>query len=156
MSIELESRILTLERRIRLLFGVLLAAGVLALLGAASPSDPVVENLRSRSFELLDANGRVRARLALHDGTPVLALLDEAGAERLTLNHDAGGTALLMRDNSGVVRLGAAHFAHGGGGFALHGPDSKGAAVLYYDGSGSLTFHDPDGATTLRIPEDPE
>ena len=154
MSNELESRILNLERRTRFLVGVLLAIAVLALLGAATPSDPVAENLQARSFELLDADGRVRARLALHDGTPVLALLDQAGAERLTLNHDAGGTALLMRDDSGVVRLGAAHFAHGGGGFALHGPDSKGAAVLYYDGSGSLTFYDPDGGTTLRIPEE--
>ena len=156
MSNELESRILKLERRTRLLFVVLLTTAALALLGAASPSQPVAENLRSHSFELLDTDGRVRARLALHEGTPVIALLDEAGQERLTLNHDAGGTALLIRDTSGVVRLGAAHFAHGGGSFALHGPDSKGAAILYYDGSGSLTFYDPDGGTTLRVPEELE
>lgn len=156
MSNELESRILTLEKRIRLLFGILLGTAVLALLGAAPPSDPVAENIRSRGFELLDTQGRVRGRLALDDGTPVISLLDEGGADRLTLNHDAGGSALLIRDGSGVVRLGAAHFANGGGGFALHGPDSKGAAVLYYDGAGSLTFYDPDGGTTLRIPSEPE
>jgi len=80
--------------------------------------------------------------------------LDESGQDRLSLNHDAGGTALFIRDEGGVIRLGAAHFAHGGGGFALHGPDSRGAAVLYYDESGSLSFFDPEGNITLRLPEE--
>jgi hypothetical protein len=49
-------------------------------------------------------------------------------------------------------RVVAAQFAHGRGGFALHGPESKGAAVLYLKEEGSLTFHGSDGEVTARLP----
>lgn len=154
MSNELLYRILHLERQVRLLLGLLLAVTALALLGAASPFPPVDEALRASRFELVDEEGRLRGELALRDGDPVLSLFDREGQARLTLNHDAGGTALLIRDQAGVVRLGAAQFSHGGGDFALHRAESKGAAVLYYDDSGSLTFYDHDGDSTLRLPEE--
>lgn len=72
---------------------------------------------------------------------------------RVALAHDAEGSALFIRDAAGVIRVGVAQFAHGGGGVALHGPNSKGAAVLYFQESGSLTFYDPEGNPTLRVPE---
>jgi hypothetical protein len=153
MRNELERRIRTLERRLHLLSGaLLLALAVLVFLGASPPPRPEAGILRASRFELVDAEGRIRAELYLRDGAPVLSLLDESGHDRLSLNHDAGGTALLIRDDSDVVRLGAAHFAHGGGGFALHGSASKGGAVLYYDESGSLTFYDAEGNATMRLP----
>ena len=71
----------------------------------------------------------------------------------LALAHDPGGSALFIRDSEGVIRVGVAQFAHGGGGVALHGPGSKGAAVLYFQEAGSLTFYDPDGNPTMRLPE---
>jgi hypothetical protein len=108
--------------------------------------------VRANRFELVDSEGRVRGELSLQDGAPVFSLLEAAGRDRLSLNHDAGGTALFIRDQEGVIRLGATHFKHGGGGFALHGPDSKGAAVLYYDESGSLSFYDTDGNRSLHLP----
>lgn len=150
---ELERRLLVLERRSRFLLWALLVAACLALLGTASSPEPVAGVVRASRFELVDSDGRARGKLAFRDGAPVFSLLDESGQDRLTLNHDAGGTALLIHNASGVVRLGVAHFTHGGGGFALHGPDSKGAAVLYYDESGSLSFYDPEGNRTLRLPE---
>ena len=52
----------------------------------------------------------------------------------------------------GTTRVGVAQFAHGGGGFALHGPEAKGAAVLYLQGDGSLTFYGPDGDVQARYP----
>jgi len=154
MRNELEGRIQALERRTRLLLGVLLVTATLALLGAAPSAGPEDETLRATRFELVDTQGRVRGELSIRDGTPVFSLLDEAGRDRLSLHHDAGGAALFIRDDEGVIRLSAAHFAHGGSGFALHGPDSRGAAVLYYDESASLTFHDADDNTTLRLPEE--
>ena len=153
MRKNLESRIEKLEKRNRLLLGALLVMMSLALLGAAPSADPEDGTVRATRFELVDTEGRVRGELSLREGAPVFSLLDETGQDRLSLNHDAGGTALFIRDEDGVVRLGAAQFANGGGGFALHGPDSTGAAVLYYDDSGSLSFYDPDGNRTLRLPE---
>jgi len=153
MRNDLESRIETLEKRIRLLFGALIVTASLALLGAAPSTDPEAGAIRATRFELVDGEGRVRGELCFREGAPVFSLLDETGQERLSLNHDDGGTALFIRDSGGVIRLGAAHFAHGGGGFALHGPDSNGAAVLYFDESGSLGFYDADGNITLRLPE---
>lgn len=153
MRNDLESRIEALEKRTRLLLGALLLTTSLALLGAAPSAELEDGTVRATRFELVDAESRVRGELSLRQGAPVFSLLDETGRDRLSLNHDAGGTALFIRDEAGVIRLGAAHFAHGGGGFALHGADSKGAAVLYYDESGSLSFYDPDGSSTLRLPE---
>jgi len=149
---ELESRIEVLEKRTRFLLGALLVATSLVLLGAAPSADLKERTVRASRFELVDAEGRVRGELCFRESAPVFSLLDEEGQDRLTLNHDAGGTALFIRDQGGVIRLGAAHFAHGGGGFALHGPDSRGAAVLYYDESGSLSFYDTDGNRSLHLP----
>lgn len=156
MRNDLESRIETLEKRTRLLLGALLVTTSLALLGAAPSTEGELETLRAARFELVDKAGRVRGELSLREGAPVFSLLDETGQDRLSLNHDAGGTALFIRDQEDVIRIGIAQFAHGGGGFAVHGPDSNGAAVLYYDESGSLSFYDPDGNTTLRLPEEGE
>lgn len=156
MRNDLELRIESLEKRTRLLLGALLVTTTLALLGAAPATESEHHTLRATRFELVDETGRVRAELSLREGAPVFSLLDESGRDRLSLNHDSGGTALFIRDQQDVIRVGVAQFSHGGGGFALHGPDSKGAAVLYYDESGSLSFYDPDGNTTLRLPEEGE
>ena len=50
-------------------------------------------------------------------------------------------------------RVGVAQFSHGGGGFALHGPGTRGAAVLYLRGDGSLTQYDTTGVVTARWPD---
>ncbi len=152
MRNDLESRIETLEKRTRLLLGALLVTLSLALLGAAPSANPEDRTVRAARFELVDGEDRVRGELSLREGAPVFSLLDESGQDRLSLNHDAGGTALFIRDEEGVIRLGATHFEHGGGGFALHGPDSKGAAILYYNESGSLSFYDTDGNRSLHLP----
>jgi len=49
--------------------------------------------------------------------------------------------------------IGLSQFAHGGGGLALHGENSKGASVLYHKGSGSLSFYDMEGNVKLKLPE---
>lgn len=153
---EIERRLAAVERRNRLLAAALVLVFGGGLLLAAGPgADPPAPLVRAERFQLVDGAGTVRAELRLDEGAPVFSLLDEAGVERLSLSHGADATALYIRDASGTTRLGAAQFAHGGGGFALHGPESKGAAVLYLKDRGSLSFYDAQGTVTLRLPEPP-
>ena len=68
--------------------------------------------------------------------------------------HDETQAAMYLLDEAGAIRVGAAQYAHGGGGFALHGDESKGAAVLYMkDRKGTLTFYDDGGGVRARLPE---
>ena len=83
-----------------------------------------------------------------------IRIVDEAGRTRMDLRHDDEETGLFILDEAGDTRLGAAQFAHGGGGYALHGPGGRGAAVLYLKGDGSLTLYDEDGGVTARFPEE--
>jgi hypothetical protein len=127
---DLERRVRTLERRNGLLMALVgvLCAG--ALLAARAPAQ-VPDELRARRIQLVDGEGRVR----------------------IDLRHDDEETGMFILDDDGDTRLGAAQFAHGGGGYALHGPGGRGAAVLYLRGDGSLTMYDTDGAVTARFPE---
>lgn len=81
-----------------------------------------------------------------------IRLVDDEGRVRMDLRHDSEETGLFIMDEAGDVRLGAAQFAHGGGGYALHGPGGSGAAVLYLKGEGSLTMYEPDGEVAARFP----
>ena len=85
--------------------------------------------------------------------TERLQVVDGDGRVRIDLRHDAEETGLFILDEAGDTRLGAAQFAHGGGGYALHGPQGRGAAVLYLKDDGSLTLYDQDGDVTARFPE---
>jgi hypothetical protein len=87
----------------------------------------------------------VRARRVL--------IVDDDDQVRIDLRHDAEETGLFILDDDGDTRLGAAQFAHGGGGYALHGPGGRGAAVLYLRGEGSLTMYEPDGTVAARFPD---
>lgn len=153
---QIERRLAAVERRNRLLAATLALALLGAVLLAAVPgTEPPKPVARAERFQLVDGAGAVRGELRVEDGSPVFALLDEAGVERLSLSHQPDATAFTIWDSSGVIRVGAAQFSHGGGGFALHGPQSKGAAVLYLKGTGSLSFYGPEGEVTLRLPESP-
>lgn len=58
---------------------------------------------------------------------------------------------MFVVDESGGRLSGVAQFSHGGGRFALHGPDMEVAAVLHLKGQGSMTFYGEAGATTHRV-----
>jgi len=79
-------------------------------------------------------------------------LVDDTGHVWIDLKHDSAETAIFLFDDRGTVRVGVAQFAHGGGGFALHGPEGRGAAVLYLKDQGSLTLYDSTGQATARFP----
>jgi len=145
----LEARVARVERFNRTLLVTLaiILAGVLVVGAGKTPG-----KVTSSSFELVDSDGRVRATLAMGEDGPLLALKDEAGTDRLSVAHAKDGTGVYISDETGTTRIGVAQFAHGGGGVALHGPDSKGAAVLYLKGSGSLRFFDTKGNVTTQLP----
>lgn len=149
---DLERRLATLERRQRIAAtAVVLALGAAWLAGARAGDDEV---LRARKIEMIDAEGRVRAELAIDaDGSAGLFLRDAEGRVRGCAIHDEAQTGFFALDTQGQVRVGAAQFAHGGGGFALHGEEGKGSAVLYYKGAGSLKFYGSDGAVKHSVGE---
>ena len=91
------------------------------------------------------------AELGVREGNPGLYLLDDSGVNRAALLHAAEGTGLYIMDSDGVTRVGIAQFAHGGGGVALHGEESKGAAVLYFKEEGSLRFFDSEGEISNQV-----
>lgn len=144
-------RIARLELQNRLLVAFLIMFATVGLL-AMKHDDKVV---RASAFELMAADGAVRAALWFDEGTPVLTLNDEQGAARLKLFHEPDATGIYVLDEENTPRIGIAQFSHGGGGVALHGPQSKGAAVLYLKGEGSLRFFDADGEVTTRLPDRP-
>lgn len=148
----IESRLKRLELTNKLL--VLVALLGIAF-GARSTADHD-EVLRARSIELLDSQGLVAARLAFEDGNPGLYVMDTRGRVRAALFHSTDATGLYVNDKDEVTRIGVAQFAHGGGGVALHGPESKGAAVLYFKEAGSLRFFDADGKVTNSLSATPE
>ena len=154
---ELEKRVKRLEWWNRILvLGVvsMLAYGFTTqVVPAKSRTEKVV---RTERLEIMGKQGEPAAILGFDDdGAAGLFINDPGGSMRVALAHDADGSALFIRDADGVIRVGVAQFAHGGGGVALHGPNSQGAAVLYFKESGSLTFFDPLGNPTLRLPEEP-
>lgn len=145
-------RIRRLERWNRLLLGGLGAAVLLTALAGMAGDE--AGTLRCRRLELIDEAGTVLAFLGTDDdGSTGLFINDDGGGLRISLSHDEEQSALYVRDGTGTIRVGVAQFAHGGGGFALHGAGSKGAAVLYHKDGGSLTFYDREGKVTHRVPE---
>ncbi len=139
------------NRRFAVMLALVVAGGVLAFAGCARPAS----SIRATRISLVDAAGSVRAEIRMDSGGPALHLFDETGRIRASLQHDGEGTALYLRDPDGDIRVGAAQFAHGGGGLALHGPNNRGGAVMYYRDGGSLSFFDTAGTVVLRLPAAP-
>jgi hypothetical protein len=125
----LEQRVGRLERTNRILVATLTLLVVAGALSAVRVTQ-TMELVQARKVQLVDDQGRVR----------------------IELRHNDEETGLFVMDEAGDTRLGAAQFAHGGGGYALHGPKMKGAAVLYLAGEGSLSMYDPEGIRTARFP----
>lgn len=147
----LRASVRRLQRWNKLLLGAVVILALVEMAGAEADS----RDIRARSIELVSADGDVLAALATRDGNPGLFLKDGNGTDRAALVHASDGTGLYISDAEGVTRIGVVQFAHGGGGLALHGPESRGAAVLYYKDEGSLRFFDADGAVTNQVAATP-
>lgn len=148
----LSNRLEKLEKRNRLLSLAVILLCLLGVFGFARAQKTAFVVQRAQRFELTDGKGTVKAVLAAKEDESGFYLMDERGIERMALKHNAEGTGLYIRDARQVDRVGVAQFAHGGGGIAIHGEASKGAAVLYYKNHGTLTFYDTEGKIIQRIP----
>lgn len=142
-----------LESKIRhLKMGLFLIGSCLCLLFVSGAGFlPSVQ--RAERYEVLDGSGQLRGIFGVYDEGVMIRLLDDSGREKVKIVENGDEVGMFLNDSLGVVRVGVAQFAHGGGGIALHGPQSKGAAVLYYKDSGTLTFYEKDGTARLKIPE---
>lgn len=117
-------------------------------------TNPAAQTVRCSKLEVVDQNGSVMAMIGTDaDGSRGLFLYDEQANLRVATIYDSTQSAFYAIDSEGAIRAGLAQYAHGGGGLALHGAGSKGGAVLYFKNSGSLSFYDGEGRTTMRIPD---
>lgn len=135
-------------------FALAIAASAAALCPSCAAPTSETEVIRARAIQMVDDDGRVRAELGIDaDGSAGLFLYDSEGRTRACLVHDPSQSALYLFDDQNVIRVGAAQFAHGGGGLAIHGERSRGSTVLYQkNGVGSLTLRDADGNLIGRVP----
>lgn len=152
---------MSLENRVRRLewWNRTLLLGVASLLVYGFTSRAVTAKartekvIRAERLEIIGEQGEPAAILGFDDdGAAGFFINDPDGTLRVALAHDLSGSALFIRDAEGTIRVGVAQFSHGGGGVALHGPGSRGAAVLYLKESGSLTFYDLEGNPTSSVP----
>ncbi len=165
-SIDFETRIRNIEtsnRRLRIgmaSMSLLVLAIVLSAFTPAGPSSGIdardrtraTEEIQASAFRLVDEDGNIGASLFFGEAGPRLELYDAVGVPRVSLEHDSEGTALYLRDSEGTIRIGAAQFAHGGGGFAIHGERAIGATVLYMaNGQGRLTFYSATGEVLREV-----
>lgn len=145
---DFERRIARLEFRNRIYQALLLVLTAVGLMALTTDNG----SLRARSFELVSEDGSIRAAIRFDAGNPVFMINDENGVERIKLFYEPDATGIYVLDAESTPRIGIAQFSHGGGGVALHGPKSKGAAVLYLRDKGSLRFFDADGEVTTEVP----
>lgn len=145
----IELRVMRLEQRQRRL---LVTLGMVFTLVACMAMAPKTQILRAHAFELLAPDGSVAAEWITRDNHPRLHLKDANGTDRVAVYHAPDASGIYVNDTDGVTRIGVAQFAHGGGGVALHGPEGKGAAVLYLKREGSLRFFDATGVITTQVP----
>jgi hypothetical protein len=174
---ELLSRVACLEKENRrfkrgalLLLAVALSIGLLAQTKQAPPSSqkpkarppvkpveppppgPVVATtVEAQSFVLKDANGHVRAELALMGSTPSLKFRDESGSALVTLslNDKPGGPLLLLSDPQHHASVALSVLENAGPQLSLAGerPDIQLRMGVTPDGT-SLELSDKDGFMT--------
>ena len=148
----LEERMERLERENRRLkVGMLAVVAVVAGLVCIAATEPVAKVVRAERFEVVDAEGRVRAglglpappaaanlprapyavdALAVLDGSPGLTLRDEKGKTRAGLMvSDDGSPSLMLLDETGKARA-MLVVDHDGVGIALGGERGKQRALL--------------------------
>jgi hypothetical protein len=114
--LELGKRLERVERSVRryraalgivcllLAVGLLITSGFFAT-GHARAATSAPAQIVARSFVLVDANGRTRAKLGVGTGGPFLGLYDKAGNMRAGLGIVGDAPTLALRDKAGKMRV---------------------------------------------------
>lgn len=134
---------------------ILLVLLVALVFGSANALQST-NSIQASSIQIVDSDGKLVAELGVRDGSPGLYIFDDTGTIRASVFHSEAATGLYVNDEEAVTRIGIAQFSHGGGGVALHGPKSKGGAVLYLKQTGSLRFFDNEGNVTNQVLANPK
>lgn len=139
-----------------LMFGaVLLIGGWLwwPQVAAAQGKQPgVAEVVKARRFEVVDAAGKVRARLSVGPTGPSLDLYDGSGNERASLFAVPDGSpGLDLHDAAGKARAGLAVFSDGRPFLGLSDAAGKQRAVLSVSPDGGADLELSDAAEKLRV-----
>ena len=172
----LEEQVRSLKRMLLAAFGVLIVAGLLA----AKTPQTVPDVIQAKKFELVNDEGRVRARLFLtggqeglsamlqmHEkgGMPVvqvstnsqggqLEFFNGKGKNSVSLNTRSSGGSLQVRNEAGqrAARLKAG--SHGGGELEIRNKDSQGVVGIGADhsGDGLLRLGNSKGDITASLP----
>lgn len=137
---ELENELKRAKRRGRLGFaalgigfGLVAAAGALAVLGAA----PTFKRVRAKAFILEGERGEVRARLAMTEYGPMFFLFDDQGRFRAVLGVNADNEpGLRLLDDQGRTRAGIAVRKEGPLLVFFDGESNKGRVTLKVDENG--------------------
>lgn len=143
-------------------WGLILGLGVAACGGAAAGR--IAQTVQAQEFVLCDAEGRMRAALAIRpDGTPGLGFFDQGGQVRASIDlGEDGASGINFHDRDGKLRAAVAVRADGTPGVGLF--DRKGRPSLAMELAGDETpgvlVYDRDGkarsaAVTLRSAQRP-
>ncbi len=132
---------------------VLAAAVAVAYAAGTQAAVPVQEVVKAQRFELVDAEGKARAVLALKDGDPGLVLLDKDGRPRAWLDggNSVSGPGLRLYDGTSFFARSELTLRGGEPFLLLYGKDERGCAALSLDVVGVLSgFTLPDKDDKLR------
>jgi len=154
----LRKRLDRVERRLRVaVVGWVVSIATVVVLGVAvqqAVSQPEV--LRARSFEVVDAAGRVRIALAVgRDGSSGLGLYDVAGRVRGVLSVlPDGSPGLGLYDAAGQARIGLGLLPDESPWLSLLDAAERERIALdvFPDGSPMLTLKDAAGRVLFRAP----
>ncbi len=122
---------------------------------AGKATGEVPEVIRAKRFELVDADGRVRAALGLGRGQPVLAFADTGGKARVLLAlSDDGTPGLGLADGDGEVRAVLRVRGDGSPSLELREEHEQTRATLEVSGDGDamLRLFDKDGEAIWSAP----
>ena len=144
-----------------LLVALGLALGAWAFAGTFGPNTAgaqggaaAVNEVRARSFVLIDEKDEVRARLSIFDGGPMLAMSDEKGHLRAILGILKDGPKLNLFDEKAVTRAVLAVVPDGSG-LVLHDDKGKPRAMLGVAAAGpELALLDAAGEVRARLNTD--
>jgi hypothetical protein len=118
---------------------------------AIASTSPVQDEVRSRSFVVVDAEGRSRAVLNIHEDGPELDLYDEKGVSRVRVFVSNRGPAIGLIDENGKSRLSLFASEHGSG-LTLYDEGGKGrVALLSLKDGPALGFTDENGELRLDL-----
>lgn len=124
-ALELEvERARRVARRTRMVaIGLFAAIGFCFVAGSRAPT-PIGDDLKVRSLQIVDANGKPRIDLRVLEAGPapgaVLSLLNEKGHSVCSMQEDKEGTNIFFSDDAGRVRC-------------AMGLDKRGASLAFAD-----------------------